>query len=94
MNANESKSPRAAWDGLPPDARRRIIIQAVIYVLLVVMAFRSLSKQSADNLRGPKQLWKAVIPASVTNLAAGTASVIPIGPVLYFAVGRRRRHAG
>jgi hypothetical protein len=92
MNQNESKSPRAAWEDLSPDARRRVIIQAVIYVVLVVLAFRSLSRQSAANLRGPKQLWKGVIPASVTNLKAG--SVVPIGPILYFAVGRRPRQAG
>ena len=94
MSTTESKSPRAAWEGLSPDARRSVIIQAVIYVLLVVLAFRSLSKQSETNLRGPKQLWKGVIPASVTNLKAGKAWVVPIGPVLYFAVGKRRRQAG
>ena len=94
MKQNQSKSPRAAWEGLSPDDRRRIIIQAVIHVLLVVLAFRSLSKQNAANLRGPKQLWKGVIPASVTNLRAGNASVVPVGPVLYFAAGKRWRQAG
>jgi hypothetical protein len=94
MDQNESKSPRAAWEGLSSDARRSVIIQAVVHVLLVVLAFRSLSKQSAADLRGPKRLWKGVIPASVINLKAGMASVVPIGPVLYFAVGKRRRQAG
>lgn len=94
MNRNKSKSPRTAWEGLSPDARRGVIIQAIVYVLLVVLAFRSLSKQSAASLRGPKQLWKGVIPASVTNLKAGRALVVPIGPIIYFAVGKRRHQAG
>jgi hypothetical protein len=94
MSQNESKTPRAAWEGLSPEARRRVIIQAVVYVLFVVLAFRSLSKQSEANLRGPKPLWKGVIPASMISLKGGNASVVvPIGPVLYFAVGRRWRQA-
>jgi hypothetical protein len=53
-----------------------------------------LSKQSEANLRGPKPLWKGVIPASMISLKGGNASVVvPIGPVLYFAVGRRWRQA-
>jgi hypothetical protein len=94
MSEYESKTPRAAWEGLSPEARRRVIIQAVVSVLLVVLAFRSLSKQSEASLRGPKPLWKVVIPASMITLKGGNAWVlVPIGSVLYFAAGRRWRQA-
>jgi hypothetical protein len=66
----------------------------VVWVLLVILAFRSLSKQSDANLRGPKSLWKGVIPASITNFRSGNALMVPLGPVLYFAVGKRWRQAG
>lgn len=89
MNDNDSESSRAAWGDLSEDTKRNVIIQAVVYVLLVILAFRSLAKQSAANLRGPKQLWKGVIPASMTNFKMGTAWVFPLGPLLYFTVGKR-----
>ena len=91
MSNSDSKSPKAAWEGLSSDTRRRVIIQTVVYVVLVVLAFRSLSKQSEGNLRGPKSLWKGVIPASLTNFKAGSAWVAPVGPLLYFIVGKRRQ---
>lgn len=94
MSQSKSKTPQDAWAGLSPEARRRVIIQAVVHVLLVVLAFRSLSKQSEANLRGPKPLWRGVIPASIVSLKGGnTSGVVPIGPVLYFAVGRRWRQS-
>ena len=94
MSYNESKTPRAAWQGLSPEARRRVIIGAVVYALLVVLAFRSLSKQSEASLRGPKPLWMGVIPVSIISLKEGNASgVVPVGPVLYFGFGRRWRQA-
>lgn len=94
MSQNESKTPRAAWQRLTPEARRRVIIGAVLHVLLVVLAFRSLSKQSEAHLRGPKPLWMGVIPASIVSLKEGKASgVVPIGPILYFLAGRRERQA-
>ncbi|MDR9450731.1 MAG: hypothetical protein RI637_05870 [Acidimicrobiia bacterium] len=90
MSNNDSDTPRASWKGLSPDTRRRVIIQTVVYVMLVALAFRSLSKQSEADLRGPKSLWKGVIPASLTNFKAGSAWVAPVGPLLYFIVGKRR----
>ena len=65
--------------------------ESIVYALLVFAAFWSLSKQSEASLRGPKQMWKGVIPASIVNVKADSAWVIPIGPLLYFVLGRRRR---
>ena len=94
MSQSKSKTPQKAWAGLSPEARRRVIIQAIVHVLLVILAFRSLSKQREASLRGPKLLWTGVIPASIISLKGGNASgVAPIGPILYFVVGRRWRQA-
>lgn len=91
MSNNDPETPRAGWKGLSQDTRRRVIIQTVVYVVLVALAFRSLSKQNPADLRGPKSLWKGVIPASLTNFKAGSAWVAPVGPLLYFVVGKRRQ---
>ena len=91
MSNNDPETPRAGWKGLSPDTRRRVIIQTIVYVVLVTLAFRSLSKQNPADLRGPKSLWKGVIPASLTNFKAGSAWVAPVGPLLYFIVGKRRQ---
>jgi hypothetical protein len=48
----------------------------LIQVILVVVAFLDLRKQTAT--RGPKWLWWIVIP--FVNL---------IGPILYFLIGRK-----
>ena len=94
MSQSKSKTPQEAWAGLSREARRRVILQAVVHVLLVVLAFRSLSKQREATLRGPKLLWNGVIPASIVSLKGGTdPGVVPIGPVLYFVAGRRWRQA-
>jgi hypothetical protein len=94
MDDNEHKSPRTVWQGLPKDTRSRAIAEFIVYALLVVVALRSLSKHDVADLRGPKSLWKGVIPASIVNVKSDTAWVIPIGPLLYFVIGRRRRTSG
>lgn len=93
MSNDNSPSPGSSWEGLSPDSKRRMIIQAVVYVVLVVCAFRSLSKQNPTDLRGPKSLWKSVIPATTVRLGPGQAFVAPLGPLLYFAFGKRWRQS-
>ncbi len=91
MDSKEHKVTRFSWQGLPKDVRSRAVAESIVYALLVFAAFWSLSKQSEASLRGPKQMWKGVIPASIVNVKADSAWVIPIGPLLYFVLGRRRR---
>ena len=89
MENDKVKATRFSWQGLPKDVRSRALAESIIYALLVIGAFRSLSKQTEADLRGPKQMWKGVIPASIVNVKADSAWVIPVGPLLYFAVGKR-----
>ena len=94
MDNQKAKTTRFSWQGLPKDVRSRALAESIIYALLVIAAFRSLSKQTEASLRGPKQMWKGVIPASIVNVKANSAWVIPVGPLLYFAVGKRRLPSG
>ena len=94
MDNQKAKTTRFSWQGLPKDVRSRALAESVIYGLLVIAAFRSLSKQTEGSLRGPKQMWKGLIPASIVNVKANSAWVIPVGPLLYFAVGKRRLPSG
>jgi hypothetical protein len=90
MDDKETKATRFSWQGLPKDVRSRAVVESIIYALLVFVAFWSLLKQNEADLRGPKQMWKGVIPASIVNVKADSTWVIPVGPMLYFALGRRR----
>jgi len=90
MDNHKARTKKISWQGLPKDVRSRALAESIIYAVLVIAAFRSLSKQTEASLRGPKQMWKGVIPASIVNVKADSAWVIPVGPLLYFAVGKRR----
>jgi hypothetical protein len=89
---NQSRSPRTVWADLSTETRCRAVAEFIVHALLVAAAFRSLSKHDVDDLRGSKSLWKGIIPASIVNIRQGTAWVIPVGPILYFSIGRRRRN--
>ena len=94
MDKNEQKPARPAWKNLPKDIKSRAIAEFIVYALLVLAALRSLSKRDAADLRGPKQMWKGMIPASIVTIKTDAAWVIPLGPLLYFAFGRRRSKVG
>ena len=94
MSTGDPDSTRTVWNDLPQGTRSRAVAGFIVHALLVAAAFRSLSKQDAANLRGPKILWKAVIPASIITLRTDTARVVPLGPLLYYTFGRRWRNSG
>ena len=64
-----------------------------LHIILAAVAFRSLFRRDAHNLRGPRWIWSVVIPASVSSLRPDAAWVAPIGPVAYFLMARRRPEA-
>jgi hypothetical protein len=66
------------WSDLTPQQRAGGIVSAVIQLVLAAAAWRDLAKRTADQVRGPKPLWAALI---LVNF---------IGPLSYFAFGRRR----
>lgn len=65
------------WSELTPSQRRAITVAGTVEVLMTVAAWRDLARRPAGAVRGPKPAW-----------ALGVL-VQPVGPVAYFALGRR-----
>jgi hypothetical protein len=66
------------WSDFTPQQRAGGIVSAVIQLALAAAAWRDLAKRPAEQVRGPKPLWAAVI---LVNF---------VGPLSYFVFGRRR----
>lgn len=65
------------WSELPPGRRRAIVVLGAAQVSFQLAALIDLRRRPADELRGSKRLWAA---ASFVNW---------LGPLAYFAYGRR-----
>ena len=69
---------RTLWAGLSASQRRLLLAAAAAELSLKITALIDIKRRPAEQIRGPKAMWRA---AMAVNL---------IGPVSYFAVGRRR----
>lgn len=67
------------WDDLSSEQQTAIVLGSIIEVVLTTAALIDLARRPADLVRGPKWAW-----------AAGSF-VQPVGPIAYFAFGRRKR---
>jgi hypothetical protein len=68
------------WSELTAAQRWMILTGAVVQLLLQAATLWDLRRRSADELRGSKRWWTAA------------AFVNTVGPIAYFAVGRRSGH--
>jgi hypothetical protein len=66
------------YDRLSPTARRALWALVALEVVLIAAAERDIQRRPADEIRGPKLLWRVVVTQNV------------IGPVAYFSLGKRR----
>ncbi len=66
------------WADLSVAQRRLLVTAAAAEASLKIAALIDIQRRPASQIRGPKGLWRA---AMVVNL---------LGPVSYFAVGRKR----
>jgi hypothetical protein len=66
------------WADLSVTQRRLLVAAAAAEASLKIAALIDIQRRAASQIRGPKALWRA---AMVVNL---------LGPVSYFAVGRKR----
>ena len=66
------------WSDLSERTRRLIVVAGVAEAALKVAMLIDLKRRPADQIRGPKWLWR---PLALVNL---------VGPISYFAWGRRR----
>ncbi|MDF1597578.1 MAG: hypothetical protein P1T08_15980 [Acidimicrobiia bacterium] len=92
-NSTEPADLRSRWAELDTKARVLAIVQAVVHLTLAFVAFRSLATRDTAAVRGPKLLWKSVIPASISTVRSGHVWIFPLGPILYMTLGRRRNPA-
>jgi hypothetical protein len=66
------------WSEFSPRARAAIVVGAILELIMTTLALRDLARRPARGVRGWKFVWVLVF------------FVQPIGPPLYFLVGRRR----
>jgi hypothetical protein len=76
--AAPSASAKRRWSDLSPRARAAIIAAGVVQNSLLVAALVDLRRRPKRKIRGDKRLWTAA------------AFVSWIGPISYFAYGRKR----
>jgi hypothetical protein len=69
---------RVEWEDLSDGQRRGLTVGIVVQLALAVTAWRDLARRPAEQVRGPKALWAALI------------AVNGVGPVSYALVGVRR----
>ena len=65
------------WSELSPRARTAVVIGGCAEVIVTTVALRDLRRRPSGNVRGWKPLWVLGF------------FVQPIGPLLYFWIGRR-----
>ena len=68
---------RKTWAELSRSQKRAVVVAGAVEVALTVAAWRDLATRPASRVRGPKKVWVLA------------ALVQPVGPVAYFALGRR-----
>jgi Phospholipase_D-nuclease N-terminal len=73
------------WSDLSDRSRRLIIVAASAEAVLKIAVLLDIRRRPASQIRGSKRIW---IAAAVLVNSAG------IGPLSYFAFGRRRQAAG
>jgi hypothetical protein len=66
------------WSELSPRNRKLITVMGVVEVVLLAAALFDIKRRPAEQVRGPKWMWSSL------------AFVNIVGPLAYFAFGRKR----
>lgn len=64
------------WSDLSPMQRKAVVVLGIAETLATTAMLVDLARQPASNVRGSKNLWRAL------------SVVQPVGPLAYFTVGR------
>ena len=65
------------WSEFSPRQRAAIVLGAIAELIMTTIALRDLTRRPSRQVRGSKLLWVLAL------------FVQPVGPLLYFLVGRR-----
>lgn len=66
------------WSELSKLSRRLVVVTGVVEVGLLLATLIDIKRRPADQIRGSKRMW------------TGFAFINIVGPIAYFAFGRRR----
>ena len=66
------------WSGLSGRSRTLIVVVGVVEVVLLAATLIDIKRRPADQIKGSKRMWTAL------------AFINIVGPISYFAFGRRR----
>jgi hypothetical protein len=73
-----SRGSKKRWGELSERQRGAIVGSGVVQLILLAVALADLRRRPPEQVNGPKPLWLAI---SLVNF---------VGPVAYFAFGRKR----
>jgi hypothetical protein len=77
-NDTPRRKTKRRWSDLTPQQQTAIVLGAIAELIITTFALRDLARRPKAQVRGPKVVWLAAF------------FVQPLGPLLYFRVGRRR----
>ena len=72
------KRKKKRWSDLSPGQQRATVAAGIVELGIKVAALADLRRRPAEEIRGPKALWVALLFVNF------------VGPVAYFAFGRKR----
>ena len=72
------KRKKKRWSDLSPGQQRATVAAGIVEMGMKVAALVDLRRRPAEEIRGPKALWVALLFVNF------------VGPVAYFAFGRKR----
>ena len=72
------KRKKKGWSDLSPGQQRATVAAGIVELGMKVAALADLRRRPAEEIRGPKALWAALLFVNF------------VGPGAYFAVGRKR----
>jgi hypothetical protein len=72
------KRKKKRWSDLSPGQQRATVAAGIVELGMKVAALVDLRRRPAEEIRGPKALWVALLFVNF------------VGPAAYFAVGRKR----
>ena len=74
-----STRKKKRWAELSTPQRVMVVLGGALQISLAIAAWIDLAKRKPEQVKGPKVRW------------AGIIGINFVGPILYFALGRRRR---
>ncbi len=66
-----------SWQDFTPAQRLSMMLQSVVQVSLLIAALRDLHRRPAEQIKGSKKLWTALVFVNY------------VGPIAYFLFGRK-----